>query len=260
MKILPLSEIPVESLRIRFRSAMKYIPRVMEMTIKYRRCNSLLLVLKGEYLYTWEENGEAQELRAGAGDLVYSPAQSCYDYRILTEDAEVIQLEFEMELDEPVALSAHPTAKACSVEPVFYELLRHSASGDRWRLMSSIYLLLSRMADGDSPSISLRIQPAVDHIAANFTRPISIPELAKLCYISESQLRRLFKKELGMTPVEYKNTLLVRSARELLGAGDGTVSEIAAVLGFESIYSFSHFFKRETGLAPSAAGAGGGRG
>ncbi|MBQ2710256.1 MAG: helix-turn-helix transcriptional regulator [Clostridia bacterium] len=254
MKILPLSEIPVEQLRIRFRSAMKYNPRVMQLSISCRRSHSLLCVLRGEYLYSWEENGARQELRAGAGDLVYSPAGSCYEYRILTADAEVIQLEFEMELDEPIALETHPTARACSVEPVFYELLRHSASGDRWRLMSSIYLLLSRMADGDSPAISPRIQPAVDHIAANFTRPISIPELARLCYISESQLRRLFKKELGMTPVEYKNTLLVRSARELLGAGEGTVSEIAAMLGFESIYSFSHFFKRETGLSPSAAG------
>ena len=47
MKILPLLEIPADRLRIRFRSAMKYNPRVMQMSIACRRSHSLLSVLRG---------------------------------------------------------------------------------------------------------------------------------------------------------------------------------------------------------------------
>jgi AraC-like DNA-binding protein len=51
--------------------------------------------------------------------------------------------------------------------------------------------------------------------------------------------------------LEYRATLLTRRAKQLLRDGSFTVTEIADVLGFESVSYFSRFFKKHTGLSPA---------
>ena len=73
-----------------------------------------------------------------------------------------------------------------------------------------------------------------------------------LCHISQSQLRRLFRKERGMSPLAYKKELLVADAKSMIDSGLFSVGEISELLGFYDIYAFSHFFAEETGMSPSA--------
>ena len=62
--------------------------------------------------------------------------------------------------------------------------------------------------------------------------------------------RKKFKSALGITPLQYKNQLIMREACNLLKSGEFNVSETAYLLGFDTPYSFSKFFKKMLGISP----------
>jgi AraC-like DNA-binding protein len=70
---------------------------------------------------------------------------------------------------------------------------------------------------------------------------------------SYDYLRKLFKKELGMTPHQYLSDLRLHGAADLLYSSGSTysVSEIAMLCGFREPLYFSRMFKKKYGLSPS---------
>ena len=68
-------------------------------------------------------------------------------------------------------------------------------------------------------------------------------------------LRKLFKKEMGLTPLEYMTQLRMKKAEMMLTAmwrGDYTIAEIGELCGFEDSLYFSRVFKKHFGCSPSA--------
>ena len=94
--------------------------------------------------------------------------------------------------------------------------------------------------------------PAVEYIRNNYTEKIKVSELARLCFLSEAQFRRRFKSELGISPVQYKEKLLINAAKNMLLADNTSIGDIADRLGFPSLYTFSRTFKLKTGVSPTA--------
>ena len=67
-------------------------------------------------------------------------------------------------------------------------------------------------------------------------------------------LRKLFKKEVGVSPLEYMTSLRMKSAETLLTAmwtNEYSITEIAQMCGFEDALYFSRVFKKYYGCAPS---------
>lgn len=67
-------------------------------------------------------------------------------------------------------------------------------------------------------------------------------------------LRKLFKKEMGVTPLEYMINLRMKKAEVMLttmGSSDYSVAEIGALCGYEDALYFSRVFKKHFGCAPS---------
>ena len=94
-----------------------------------------------------------------------------------------------------------------------------------------------------------KILPVIDYIKRNFNRKIHVTDLENACYLSGSQIRRIFKQELHLTPIQYKNQLLLDVACQML-TYNHTVSEVSDFLGFDDVYVFSHFFKDRMGVSP----------
>lgn len=68
-------------------------------------------------------------------------------------------------------------------------------------------------------------------------------------------LRKLFKKEIGMTPLEYMTNLRMKKAETMLTAmwtRDYSVSEIAELCGYDDALYFSRVFKKHFGCSPSS--------
>lgn len=87
-------------------------------------------------------------------------------------------------------------------------------------------------------------------IIENYTKAISIEDIAKHCCVNKSYLSRKFKDENGITIVDYITHLRIRKACELLRDSQYSVSEISQRVGYEDYTYFCKVFKKEYDLTP----------
>ena len=67
-------------------------------------------------------------------------------------------------------------------------------------------------------------------------------------------VRRIFIRDMGMSPIAYLTDMRIRNAKKLLCENERlhyTVAEIATASGYSDISYFSRMFKKTTGLTPS---------
>jgi AraC-like DNA-binding protein len=69
--------------------------------------------------------------------------------------------------------------------------------------------------------------------------------------ISYSTFRRDFKRQTGLSPLQYHLLLKIEKAKELLINTELKAKEIAYKLGFDSDYYFCRLFKQKTGISPA---------
>ena len=89
------------------------------------------------------------------------------------------------------------------------------------------------------------------HIKREFSRTLSIPELAQLAGMSQSSFHGHFKQVTGTTPLQYQKDLRMIAARDLLRAGRHSVASASFEVGYESPTHFSRDYQRKFGAAPS---------
>ena len=96
-----------------------------------------------------------------------------------------------------------------------------------------------------------RVRRSLKIMRDNFTDEVDIAWLAKEAGLSRPHFFKLFKKQMGITPNLYLNTLRSEQAIEDLMTTSKTVTEISYDLGFSSQASFTRFFTSNVGIAPS---------
>lgn len=84
----------------------------------------------------------------------------------------------------------------------------------------------------------------------NCERNLSVDELAVLCNMSVSNMKRVFALYSDIGVAKYFLNLKIGRARELIIKGEAP-SDIALKLGFNEISYFYTVFKRETGMTPA---------
>ena len=95
------------------------------------------------------------------------------------------------------------------------------------------------------------LERAADAINRRCHEPVRMGELARMCELSVSHFRHLFREHFGVTPREYLRRARLRRARELMVTTAMTLSEIAGKVGFETIHSFSRAFRDTEGISPT---------
>ncbi|MEU8382984.1 AraC family transcriptional regulator [Streptosporangium sp. NPDC048865] len=83
------------------------------------------------------------------------------------------------------------------------------------------------------------------------TRHWTVAGLAAEVDMSRSSFALRFKTLVGLPPLDYLLHWRMRSAAEVLRAGDRTVASVAAEWGYASESAFSNAFKRVTGQPPA---------
>jgi len=94
------------------------------------------------------------------------------------------------------------------------------------------------------------LRKAENYILENYTRKISLKEIASVAGLSPPYFSTIFKEEMGENLSKYLNRLRVDKASRLLLETDMSLSEIAACCCFEDQSWFSKIFKAYTGISP----------
>ncbi|MBE5892773.1 MAG: AraC family transcriptional regulator [Lachnospiraceae bacterium] len=89
-----------------------------------------------------------------------------------------------------------------------------------------------------------------NYLDSHLTQNVPLKTLAEMVYLSESQVVRIFKRDVGKTPHEYSLDLKLEQARTLLRNTRQRVREISDSLGFCDEHYFSYIFKKKCGMTP----------
>lgn len=87
-------------------------------------------------------------------------------------------------------------------------------------------------------------------IMDNYEIKITLDELSKKFFISKSRLSHDFKKEFGVSPIEYLIDVRLKKAETLLSSSNKTITDIALETGFSNTNYFSDFFRKKHGVSP----------
>jgi AraC-like DNA-binding protein/ligand-binding sensor protein len=144
-----------------------------------------------------------------------------------------------------------------------YYLKRIQESQTVEELIDVLYITVDRMAGQIFSFQGIRhasaLRKADRYIWENYTRKISLQEIAEASGLSAPYFSTIFKDEMGENLSSYLNRLRVEKASRMLLETDLSLSEIAGSCGFEDQSWFSKIFKSYTGMSPGKyRGQGGG--
>lgn len=121
--------------------------------------------------------------------------------------------------------------------------------------LQAVFLLLQYRWENVSPNnrvSSDKLKQVLDYIEDHYAEPISVSELAKLCYFSDYHFMRFFKKHMSMTCVEYINNLRLEKSVELFEKGNTSILDVSLSVGFRNLSYFHRAFKKKYHVTPHA--------
>jgi AraC-like DNA-binding protein len=95
-----------------------------------------------------------------------------------------------------------------------------------------------------------RLRPALDALESDLGAAHGLDALAARCGISRAQLARLFREQVGVSPMSHLSRLRLRHASRLLQRSDLPIKRIALEVGFPNQRYFSSWFRRRSGRTP----------
>ena len=96
-----------------------------------------------------------------------------------------------------------------------------------------------------------RVRRSLRLMQENFSEELAMEKLARDVGLSRPHFFKLFKKQMGITPNLYLNTLRAEHAISELMSTNKSVTDIGHDLGFSSQASFTRFFASNVGIPPS---------
>ena len=154
----------------------------------------------------------------------------------LCADAQTAVRTLETEAENPKEYSA--AVMECSIFHLLLALARSSGFHEEAK---------DEHTDEDS-----RVILARQYVQDNIDRPISCPELASYCHLSQKQLTRLFQLYTSQTPAAYIRSQKVLRIEQLLRESSYSLKEVSDLLHFASENHFNSFFTKYSGMTPGA--------
>lgn len=107
-------------------------------------------------------------------------------------------------------------------------------------------------ADEQEDEQRFRIDTLCRRLQAERRFTCRLDELAREACYCPDHLIRLFKKYKGVTPGEFMIQMRIEEARSQLRSSSLSLSRIAELLGYPSLFAFSRQFRLKTGQSPSS--------
>jgi AraC-like DNA-binding protein len=132
-----------------------------------------------------------------------------------------------------------------------------AANGDGARLLALLWRETVAQSGGLLPgwpraAEAARLAPVFQIIQARYAQRLTLQVLADAVHLHPAYFSTLFKRIVGVPPLQYLARYRLDRARELLLSTDQAVSEIATVTGYRDAFYLSRVFRRAEGVSPRA--------
>ncbi|MDB5121815.1 MAG: transcriptional regulator, AraC family [Sphingobacteriales bacterium] len=101
--------------------------------------------------------------------------------------------------------------------------------------------------NGDKKDI---VTETIINMKSNLGKKLTVEDMAGMHSLSSSHFSNLFRKNTGMSPIDYFIHLKMQRACQLLYTNNSKIKDIAMKLGYDDPYYFSRIFKKYMGTSP----------
>ena len=116
------------------------------------------------------------------------------------------------------------------------------------RLMRST--ALSVPSESQVISVNRQCAAVRRYIDLHFKEALTLEQLAAEGHINKYYLSHAFKREYGVSPINYMISKRIEESKYLLAETDLSMTQIAQLLGFSSLSYFSQVFRRTQSVTP----------
>lgn len=125
-------------------------------------------------------------------------------------------------------------------------------------LIMELFVLLSRALrqewEQSSKNRNLKLYEllnvAKEYIDNNYAKELTLSQVAKYIYLSDSYFAHSFKDKFGISPKSYILKIRIEAAKELLENTDMKIADVALSVGFSSQQRFNDIFRKYTEVTP----------
>lgn len=239
---------------LRILSANRLRNSPVGVTIQHPNRSRWAIVLKREGRTYYRING--REILSDSLHPVILPKGCSYSWTC-TEPGECLLLEFEAaETGEDIFSFTVPDNSF--LRDAFSDIQRnlHIPSPEaKFLCLHRTYGLLLQLAKTATYTPRRKqqlLQPAVEYITENYFDPsITNDALAQRCAMSTVYFRKCFEAVYGVSPIRYLHDFRTRKAKDILSSDFASISQVAASVGYSSVYHFSKMFRSYTGKSPT---------
>ena len=166
---------------------------------------------------------------------------------------------FDFYCDDPPAFLQKDVIFEPRLEQVFGAATKQSknyANEERdaflYGKLSELFGLLQLLYPTDEkPSSDQILHKAIQYMQQHDTENISVAEVAEYIHMDYFNFITLFNKRVGMTPGKFLTNQRLEYGSRLLIHDDKNTKEVADILGYNDVASFSRAFKKHYGMSPS---------
>ena len=121
------------------------------------------------------------------------------------------------------------------------------------KLFNIIFLLKRKYEKSSAPlgQYTDKISFVIQKMNKEYWENYSLEDYARLCCMSKYHFLRVFKNITGCSPIEYRNSIRLEHAKDMLCDTDNTVNEIGLKVGYSSNAYFCNAFKAKFNMPPS---------
>lgn len=263
MKTCGIGDLVNSDFDVRFLNTLKQFWRITKtfQCINSPKKQDLLLYVNGFTITYTDQNNNVYI--ANSGDIVYVPTGSEYTVQISDaqdENSYTIGVNFLLfdESGEQITISDNievfHIVPNKSISMLFQQIITYDThytfqpiAMKKIVLLEIICTLASNTIRKNFPKI---IIDSLSYLSEHIEENPSIRQLASHANVSEVYFRKQFKRNLGITPVEYRNLLRLDKARSFLEYGEISVQEISDILGYSTVSHFIKEFRNHYGTSP----------
>ena len=191
-----------------------------------------------------------QKIPVTSGDITFFPASASYCRRSVTDD--LISVSLDVYNDDTPDICVYKPKDRAKFRAMFdslTDICKKNNPGCFYEANAVINNIFAQIFIEKQSECrhSEKFLTAKKFIDKNFSDPeLTVETVAAFCGLSPGYMRRLFQKEIHLSPKQYLTSARIQYASSLMNSGYYKISEVAEMSGFYDPKYFSQVYKKQT--------------